>query len=383
MDKVRIIVVDDSAFMRKAISDMIESEATFEVIAKFRDGRELVEKVDQFKPDLITLDVHMRDLDGLATLKELKKQGKSYPIIMLSSATTEGSEVTLECLDNGAITFITKPSGSISLDIDKVKERLIREIKGITSSMRVNRPHIWERQTDSTVEARRSDTIRETQRSTGFGTVISEKKESLIEQKSVINNKPIPKNKRIDAVVIGASTGGPKALQQVLTKLPGNLGVPVFVVQHMPEGFTKVFAERLNKSCNMSVMEAEDGMIINRNTIYIAKGGSHMTVGSSSKIALNKEPAIWGVRPAVDKLFDSAVNVYGGNLLSVVLTGMGRDGAEGTRRIKDCGGITISEDKSTCTIYGMPKAAYETGKVDLVLPLDQVCNKITQIVKGI
>ena len=204
MEKVRVIVVDDSAFMRKAISDMIESEATFEVIAKFRDGRELVEKVDQFKPDLITLDVHMRDLDGLATLKELKKQGKSYPIIMLSSATTEGSEVTLECLDNGAITFITKPSGSISLDIDKVKERLIREIKGITSSMRVNRPHIWERQTDSTVEARRSDTIRETQRSTGFGTVISEKKESLIEQKSVINNKPIPKNKRIDAVVIGA-----------------------------------------------------------------------------------------------------------------------------------------------------------------------------------
>ena len=188
MEKVRVIVVDDSAFMRKAISDMIESEATFEVIAKFRDGRELVEKVDQFKPDLITLDVHMRDLDGLATLKELKKQGKSYPIIMLSSATTEGSEVTLECLDNGAITFITKPSGSISLDIDKVKERLIREIKGITSSMRVNRPHIWERQTDSTVEARRSDTIRETQRSTGFGTVISEKKESLIEQKSVINN---------------------------------------------------------------------------------------------------------------------------------------------------------------------------------------------------
>lgn len=379
MDKVRIIVVDDSAFMRKAISDMIESESNFEVVAKFRDGRELVEKVDQFKPDLITLDVHMKDLDGLATLKELKKQGKSYPIIMLSSATTEGSELTLECLDNGAITFITKPSGSISLDIDKVKEKLIKEIKGITSSIRANKSRVCSRQTNPSAELKKNINMKDA----CISTKSPEKRDIISRDKPVINNKPIPKNKRIDAVVIGASTGGPKALQEVLTKLPGNLNVPVFVVQHMPEGFTKVFAERLNKSCNMRVVEASDGMSINRNTIYIAKGGSHMTIGSSSKISLNQEPAIWGVRPAVDKLFESAVNIYGGNLVSVVLTGMGRDGAEGTKKIKECGGITISEDKSTCIIYGMPKAAYETGKVDLVLPLDQVCNKITEIVKGI
>lgn len=379
MDKVRIIVVDDSAFMRKAISDMIESEAKFEVVAKFRDGRELVEKVDQFKPDLITLDVHMRDLDGLATLKELKKRGKSYPIIMLSSATTEGSEVTLECLDNGAITFITKPSGSISLDIDKVKERLISEIKGITSSIVANKSKAHLKHTISDSKMKNNVSLKGTYTTSR----INEKKEAANDDKPIINNKPIPRNKRIDAVVIGASTGGPKALQEVLTKLPGNLNVPVFVVQHMPEGFTKVFAERLNKSCNMTVVEASDGMPINRNTIYIAKGGSHMTVASANRIVLNKEPAIWGVRPAVDKLFDSAIDVYGGNLLSVILTGMGRDGAEGTKRIKEHGGITISEDRSTCTIYGMPKAAYETGKVDLVLPLDQVCNKITQIVKGI
>ena len=379
MDKVRIIVVDDSAFMRRAISDMIESDADFEVVAKFRDGRELVEKVDQFKPDLITLDVHMRDLDGLATLKELKKQGKSYPIIMLSSATTEGSEVTLECLDNGAITFITKPSGSISLDIDKVNERLLSEIRGITSNIKLNRHNTVIKKYDSYTRLKRNSEVKDISNIVK----LQEKIEVKDENSSYGGNKSIPKNKRIDAVVIGASTGGPKALQEVLTRLPANLNVPVFVVQHMPEGFTKVFAERLNKSCNMEVVEAEDGMAINRNTIYIAKGGSHMTVGSSNRISLNKEPSIWGVRPAVDKLFDSAVEIYGGNLLSVVLTGMGRDGAEGTKRIKECGGITISEDRSTCTIYGMPKAAYETGKVDLVLPLDQICNKITQIVKDI
>lgn len=381
MEKVRVIVVDDSAFMRKAISDMIESCADFEVIAKFRDGRELVEKVDKFNPDLITLDVHMRDLDGLATLKELKKMGKNYPIIMLSSATTEGSELTLECLDNGAITFITKPSGSISLDIDKVKERLIDEIKGITSNIRVNKSNIHMRQITSNKESEIENKIKDIR----VNASLSQRKEIDNSEKPspMINNKVIPKNKKIDAVVIGASTGGPKALQQVLTKLPANLNVPVFVVQHMPEGFTKVFAERLNKVCNLNVAEAEDGMSINRNTIYIAKGGSHMIIDSSIRVSLNKEPSIWGVRPAVDKLFESASKVYGGNLLSVVLTGMGKDGAEGSKRIKDCGGITISEDKSTCTIYGMPKAAYETGKIDLVLPLDQICNKITEIVKGI
>ncbi|WP_045144411.1 protein-glutamate methylesterase/protein-glutamine glutaminase [Clostridium butyricum] len=382
MEKVRVIVVDDSAFMRKAISDMIESCADFEVIAKFRDGRELVEKVDKFNPDLITLDVHMRDLDGLATLKELKRMGKNYPIIMLSSATTEGSELTLECLDNGAITFITKPSGSISLDIDKVKERLIDEIKGITSNIRVNKSsNIHMRQITSNKELEIENKIKDRR----VNAQLSQRKEINNSEKPspMINNKVIPKNKKIDAVVIGASTGGPKALQQVLTKLPANLNVTVFVVQHMPEGFTKVFAERLNKVCNLNVTEAEDGMSINRNTIYIAKGGSHMIIDSSIRVSLNKEPSIWGVRPAVDKLFESASKVYGGNLLSVVLTGMGKDGAEGSKRIKDCGGITISEDKSTCTIYGMPKAAYETGKIDLVLPLDQICNKITEIVKGI
>lgn len=356
MGKIRIVVVDDSAFMRKAISDMIESEKSFEVVAKLRDGRELIEKVDDINPDIITLDVHMRDLDGLATLKELKRMGKSYPIIMLSSATTEGSEITLECLDNGAITFITKPSGSISLDIAKVQQRLIDEIKSITDNVK------REKKSDSIVTR---DNV---------------KIKSNIETEKI--NINIPKNKKIDAVVIGASTGGPKALQEVLTKLPKNLGVPVLVVQHMPEGFTKVFAERLDKACNLKVVEATDGMRIDKNTIYIAKGGLHMQVDNGRTISLNNDPSIWGVRPAVDKLFNSAIQFYGSNLLSVILTGMGRDGADGTANIKDNGGITIAEDKSTCTIYGMPKAAYETGKVDLVVPLDKIAGKIIEIVHG-
>jgi two-component system chemotaxis response regulator CheB len=366
VDKIKIIVVDDSAFMRKAISDMIESESSFEVIAKLRDGRELIEKVDKYNPDLITLDVHMRDLDGLATLKELKRLGKSYPVIMLSSATTEGSELTLECLDNGAISFITKPSGSISLDIAKVQKNLIEQIKSITSNI-TSRKKIVNLDNSRSFQPVNNDTV--------LNNV------NIIKERNIQRVSTIPKNKKIDAVVIGASTGGPKALQEVLTKLPENLGVPVFVVQHMPEGFTKVFSERLDKACRMKVVEAAEGMRISSDTIYIAKGGQHMTIGSNNLIHLNEEPPIWGVRPAVDKLFNSAIKVYRGNLLSVILTGMGRDGADGTAKIKDNGGITISEDKSTCTIYGMPKAAFETGKVDLVVPLDEIATNIIKIIK--
>ncbi len=356
MDKKRIVVVDDSAFMRKAISDMIESEPEFEVVAKLRDGRDLLEKIDTLNPDVITLDVHMRDLDGLATLKELKRMGKKYPIIMLSSATREGSEITLECLNNGAISFINKPSGSISLDIEKVQKRLIDEIKSVAGgAVALNRPsYVYNKNIE-----RQND----------------KKEETITDLRRI-------QNKRVDVVVIGASTGGPKALQEVLVNIPSDLGVPMLVVQHMPEGFTKVFAERLDRVCNMKVVEAQEGMSVNDNTIYIAKGGSHMIVMKNRTISLTKDPAIWGVRPAVDKLFNSAIDVYGSNILSVVLTGMGRDGADGTKNIKDNGGITLAEDKSTCTIYGMPKAAYETGKVDLVIPLNKMSEHIVKIVKG-
>ena len=342
MGKARVIVVDDSAFMRKLISDMISSDERFEVIAKLRNGKELLERIDSLNPDIITLDLEMPVLDGLSTLKELKKLGSKVPIIMLSSLTGEGSSQTIECLEQGAVDFIEKPSGSISLDINKIQDILLSKIYAIIDEKNIIRKYNEPR----------------------------------------IKNKVMKANFGVQAIVMGASTGGPKALQKVLTKLDGDIGVPVLVVQHMPKGFTKAFAERLNNICKLKVVEAEDGMSIENNTIYIAQGGLHMTVGESKKIRLNEEPTIWGVRPAVDKLFESAVKIYGNKLISVILTGMGRDGASGTETVKDSGGITISESESTCTIYGMPKAAYETGKVDMVLPIDEIGKKITSLVKG-
>lgn len=182
-----------------------------------------------------------------------------------------------------------------------------------------------------------------------------------------------------DVIVIGASTGGPKTVEKLLMELPGDLGVAVLIVQHMPKGFTKSFADRLNRCCTIEVLEASDGIKIEKNKVYIAPGGYHMEVIKGEKIILTDGPSIWGVKPAVDKLFVSISKVWKGRPISVILTGMGRDGSDGTKAIKAVGGTTISQDEESCVIYGMPKAAYETGAVDYVLPLDKISFKIKSL----
>lgn len=188
---------------------------------------------------------------------------------------------------------------------------------------------------------------------------------------------------RYDVIVIGASTGGPKAIEKLLKELPGDLGVPVLVVQHMPKGFTKSFAERLNRCCKIEVLEASDGIRIEKNKVYIAPGGYHMEVIKGGRIQLNEDASIWGVRPAVDKLFISISKVFKERIISVILTGMGKDGAKGIVTIKAAGGITISQDEKSSTIYGMPKVAYETGAVDYVLPLDEIALKIKNLLNEV
>ncbi|MBP1743573.1 MAG: cheB [Firmicutes bacterium] len=348
---IEVLVVDDSALMRRIISDMINHEENMRVAGTAKDGEELLEKLETLKPDIITLDVEMPKLNGIEALLEMKKRRMDIPVIMLSSVSSKGPMLTMQCLEAGAFDFIPKPSGEISLDISKVKAELAEKInlaydKSISSKT--------------------------------YGIIADEEFGKPEEKKSAEKNPEA--SRRINAVVIGASTGGPRALYAVITKLPEDLGVPVFIVQHMPEGFTKAFADRLNTNSRMKVQEACHLQEVEINNVYVAPGGYHMEVKADKKIHLNKEPSIWGVRPAADRLFSSAAEVYGPGLLSVVLTGMGRDGAKGTEDVKKAGGTTISQDKSTCVIYGMPKAAYETGMVDFVSPLEKISEKILKLV---
>lgn len=344
MDEIKVVVVDDSAFMRMIITNILGENKKYKVIAKFKNGRELIEKINNYKPDVITLDIEMPEMNGLETLKELKRMGVKYPVIMLSSFTKKGSIQTIKCLELGATDFVEKASIS---DKDKMANDLLEKVRIIVES-----------QSKKKIIRKR---------------IIDEP--NYFKEDTIIS-------KKIDAVVIGASTGGPKALQKVLGDIKDKIGVPIFIVQHMPKGFTKVFAERLDKICCLKVIEAEDGMNIENDTVYIAKGGHHMII-DKNKIKLSDEAPIWGVRPAVDKLFESAIKKYKGNLLSIILTGMGRDGAIGTEVIKKAGGVTIAQNEETSTIYGMPRMAFETGKVDMVLPLKDIGSKITTIARGV
>ncbi|MBU3159074.1 chemotaxis response regulator protein-glutamate methylesterase [Clostridium frigoris] len=354
LKKIKVFVVDDSALMRKIISDMINAEMGMEVIGTARNGEELLSKIERQVPDVITLDIEMAKMDGITTLKRLKTVNRNVPVIMLSSSSKASTELTIQCLELGAFDFIAKPSGAISLDINKVKDELIAKIK------------LAYRQNESR-------TTIDSEKKININKVVAQKKIERVLKRAVPS---------IEAVVIGASTGGPKALYKVITVLPDNIGVPVLVVQHMPTGFTKAFAQRLNLNSKLKVIEACAGDLIEKNVVYIAPGGYHMEVGSDKRIHLNTEPTVWGVRPCVDKLFISASKVYGPRLLSVILTGMGRDGAKGTAMIKDNGGITMAEHESTCTIYGMPKAAFETGKVDEVVPLENIAQEINKVLMG-
>lgn len=370
VQKVSVMVVDDSALMRKMISDMINMEDDMEVIAIARNGEDLLEKLKKQVPDVITLDIEMPKMNGIEALKKIMELKIPTKVIMISSLAQDGAEETMECLENGAIDFVPKPSGSISLNINVVREILVSKIRGIrfvrNASSISNTKDVDIKEGKTREIHRVSQVLKIRERDS---------------RPKVIRNKEIG-NKKISAIVMGASTGGPKALFNVITNLPEKLGVPILVVQHMPEGFTKAFAERLDKFSNVKVVEAREGMSIEKDVVYIAPGGKHMEISRNKTITLNLEPQMWGVRPAVDKLFISGAKVYGENLLGIILTGMGRDGADGIIEVKKAGGATISEDESTCIIFGMPKAAYDTNMIDEVIPLYDISKRIANIVLG-
>lgn len=336
-EKIKVLVVDDSAFMRKFISDMINSQSDMKVIDTAKDGDLAIDKVNKLEPDVVTLDVEMPKKNGLEVLREIKKTSNAQ-VIMLSGLTADGSSITIESLESGAFDFVQKPTGTSFFKIDKIKEELIEKIRY------------------ASVHGKRLKS--------GKGNISGERQK----YKKMVN-------KKIEAVALGASTGGPRVLYDVITKLPKELSVPIFVVQHMPAGFTKAFAERLNNNSALTVIEAKEGERIQRGTVYIAPGGYHMLI-ENERIVLDTSPPVHGVRPAVDKLFISAAKIYKDKLLCCVFTGMGKDGAEGVKACKALGGFVIAQDEATSTIYGMPKAAVNTGCVDLVLPDHKISEEI-------
>jgi len=357
MNVKKVLVVDDSAFMRKLISEFLSGHPQLEVIAFGRNGHDAVKKALELKPDVITLDIEMPEMDGLAALKTIMEK-QPCPIVMLSSLTKEGTETTLKAIELGAVDFVAKPSGTISLDLHKVKDVLIEKVLAASKANISMVPAVSKKPGVIQPPAER-------------------------EYAAVNSTHSEMRAKRMDKLVlIATSTGGPRALQHVVTKLPASLPAPVVIVQHMPPGFTKSLSERLDSLSDVRVKEGEDGEILKNGTVYIAPGGKHLRLkktGMSIVIALDEQTPEGGHRPAANVTFRSAAAFSDLEKIAVIMTGMGSDGAEGLIKLKETGAVkAIAEAKETCVVYGMPKAAIATHLVDDVVPVDDIASKIVK-----
>lgn len=334
---IDVLIVEDSAFMRKVLSEIMEGDPEIRVLDSAVNGLEGVKKASLLKPDVITMDVEMPNMDGIEAVKEIMKICPT-PIIMVSAYTKKGAQKTIETLISGAVDFVEKPGGPISLNIREIKEEIIEKVK-IASKANLK--------------------------------TVSKKKQISLKKKSMGDS----------LVIIAASTGGPKIISAILKKIPDDFPAPIIVIQHMPGTFTKAFAKRLNEHSPLSVMEAKEGTLLKKGTAYIAPGDFHLEIDYNRRIKLNKKPSLHGVRPSADITMNSASENFDGNLIGIVLSGMGKDGSIGVRNINKRGGFVIAQDKDTSIVYGMPKSAIDSGCVNMVLPFNEIADKLIALVK--
>ncbi len=342
---IQVLVVDDSAFMRKVISDMLNQDPRIHVIGTARNGQDALLKQKQLSPDVITLDVEMPIMNGLDTLKQIMNEDPC-PVVMISSTTKVGTENTLIAMEYGAVDFVTKPSGAISLDINRVEMEIV----------------------DKVIQASKAKVRHSTPKP--------------IVQK-IVKHEHLQTQKR-KVIAIGTSTGGPKALKDVITQLPATIKAPILVVQHMPANFTRSLAERLNSLSSIIVKEAENGDLIENGTAYIAPGGYHIAlqkIGSAYFIKTHLEEPRRGHRPSVDVLYESLATLADVETIAVIMTGMGADGTEGLMKLKQHGSCyAIAEAEESCVVFGMPRAAIKTNLVDEVVHVQEIAERVIRSV---
>ncbi len=346
-DRIRVLIVDDSAFMRTALSRMIASDLSLSVVGTAASGAEALRKIVALDPDVVTLDVEMPGLDGLETLRHIMAEFHR-PVIMVSSVTMKDAETTFNALAAGAFDYVPKQLSSASLNILHIQDDLVAKIKAAG-------------------EARYSRDLLKLMRKQP-GSVALPTRQTAHSVPTII--------------ALGTSTGGPKALQEILPELPGDLSVPILVVQHMPAGFTAPFAKRLNNLCAISICEASQGEVIQPGVVYIAPAGLHMTVerpiSSRMLICLSGKTENQPHVPSVDITMHSVASAFRSQAMGIIMTGMGADGAQGMKAIHEEGGFTVGQDEPSCAVYGMPRVCAEIGILDRVVPLSQIPHEILQ-----
>jgi two-component system chemotaxis response regulator CheB len=365
---IRALVADDSVLFRHVISDALSSFPDVQVVGAAANGKLAVQKVRELKPDLLTLDLEMPEMDGLAVLDALRESGEDTMVIVVSALTSRGGRLTMQALEKGALDFITKP------DTRGSKESREAIVKALSEKL----PALANR--------RAIRKILKQPRVLAKPAVLPEKKKAVDLAQTVQVMNRLANARRPEFILIGVSTGGPNALAQLLPAIPGNIGVPILLVQHMPPIFTKSLADSLSAKCALKVREASHNDPVAPNTVYIAPGGKQMRLasgtGGSKIIEITDDPPENNCKPAVDYLFRSVANKFPGTSVAVILTGMGSDGTLGLRLLKRNGCHIIAQDEASCVVFGMPKAAIDAGIVDSVLPIDAIAARITSLVRG-
>jgi two-component system chemotaxis response regulator CheB len=339
--KIKVLIVDDSLFMRAAIKKILEGDARLEVAGMAKDGADGVAQTEALKPDVVTMDFNMPKMDGAEAVRQIMKK-RPTPVVMLSAHTREGARETFEALSAGAIDFLTKPSGEVSADFQKIGPKLIEKVMAA---------------------------------STALPREVAPARPPAAKAVSAVTWPPTGPR----VVVIGVSTGGPAALSRVIPALAGDTAFATIVVQHMPAQFTAALAERLNSQSAVMVKEAADGDRPRQGLVLVAPGDMQLEVEDGGVLRVVDGPEVNGCKPSVDVTMKAAARVFGRRAIGVIMTGMGRDGAEGLLAIKAAGGKTFAQDKATSVIYGMPRAAVELGAVEEVLPLDSIADRLGRL----
>ncbi|MEG0964309.1 MAG: chemotaxis response regulator protein-glutamate methylesterase [Pseudomonas sp.] len=358
---VKVLVVDDSGFFRRRVSEILSADPTIQVVGTATNGKEAIDQALSLKPDVITMDYEMPMMDGITAVRHIMQRCPT-PVLMFSSLTHEGARVTLDALDAGAVDYLPKNFEDISRNPDKVKQMLCEKVHTISRS---------NRRLSSYAAPAPQPAMPAQPSVSSLGSSPAPRAAAPV-RAAASAVSPAPKRKPYKLVAIGTSTGGPVALQRVLTQLPANFPAPIVLIQHMPAAFTKAFAERLDKLCKISVKEAEDGDMLRPGLALLAPGGKQMMIDGRGAVKILPGDERLNYKPCVDITFGSAAKSYGDKVLSVVLTGMGADGREGARLLKQGGSTVWAQDEASCVIYGMPMAIVKANLADAVYSLDEI-----------
>ena len=366
---VKVLVVDDSGFFRRRVSEILSADPTIQVVGTATNGKEAIEQALSLKPDVITMDYEMPMMDGITAVRHIMQRCPT-PVLMFSSLTHEGARVTLDALDAGAVDYLPKNFEDISRNPQKVQQMLCEKVHTISRSNR--RFSAYSSPAPAAAPAASIPAAASSLHSSAPAPRAAAPAPAARAAAPAQAHSPAPKRKPYKLVAIGTSTGGPVALQRVLTQLPASFPAPIVLIQHMPAAFTKAFAERLDKLCKISVKEAEDGDVLRPGLALLAPGGKQMMVDGRGTVKILPGDERLNYKPCVDITFGSAAKSYGDKVLSVVLTGMGADGREGARLLKQGGSTVWAQDEASCVIYGMPMAIVKANLADAIYSLDEI-----------